>query len=102
MSHASHPTYQEAQKNHVCEWCGGKIHPREEYAKWTWFDNGTATTVKSHLVCLKAANRTAYHWDEDGPWFNRDQPKGCDCGFDRSCCGMSKAAARAPIEKEKP
>ena len=97
MSYATRPEYSTAKKYHVCDWCGGKIDPGERYAKWSWFDDGTATTVKSHLVCLDAANRT--HYPEEA-WFNRDQPKGCDCGFDRLCCGMRPSALTAKTLRE--
>jgi len=87
MSHASNYTSQAARKAHICDWCGTSIEPGERYAKWTWFEDGTATTVRSHDVCREAANRTRY---PDEVWYNRDQPKGCDCGFGRMCCGKEK------------
>ena len=79
---ATRPTEHTARKAHTCDWCGTEIKAAERYANWCWFENGTATTVRSHLDCLDAASR-----DYPEAWFNRDQPRGCDCGFDKSCCG---------------
>lgn len=76
MSHATLPILRKARKEHICDWCGERIEPKERYYTWCWFDDGTATTVKSHDVCYKASNRVVIEWGADEVWFDRTKEKG--------------------------
>jgi hypothetical protein len=51
MSNATTPTTQKAIKQHRCSWCGESIAPGESYARWRYFADGDAVTVKMHHEC---------------------------------------------------
>ena len=55
-SFATHPTEHTARKEHICDWCGTKIEKGERYAKWCWFENGTAEhSRESRTACSTVA-----------------------------------------------
>ncbi len=76
MPHATDAILRKANKEHICDWCGERIESGERYYTWCWFDNGSATTVKSHIVCNIAANEVARHWGDDEVCFDRSHGKG--------------------------
>jgi len=84
MSESTQPVLRKSRKFHTCDWCGKGILPDEKYFTWCWFEDGTASTVKSHGICKAAAERHHNEWGE--AWFDRMQPKGCDCGYENDCC----------------
>lgn len=83
MSHASDTiNIKAARSTHTCDWCGTRIEAGEPYLKWTWFDEGTATTVKAHPDCLDAVNEHCRENSGDELDFNRCNPRGCTCDWD--------------------
>jgi hypothetical protein len=49
-----------ARKDHVCNFCSGKIKKGEKYNIQTIKDNGEIYTWKAHLTCLMVARDADY------------------------------------------
>ena len=54
MSSSTTQTIQKAIRPHRCSWCGEPIIPGESYARWRYFADGDAVTVKMHRECESA------------------------------------------------
>lgn len=83
-----------ARKKHACSWCGQIIQVGESYSRYA-SDYDGFTTVKVHDECLAAM----IGWDDNGDGFlPGDNPRGCNCGWDRSCkkCHPELKPADAP------
>jgi hypothetical protein len=84
-----------ARKRHRCDWCWEFIVQGQPYRRWRWFDSGDASTVRVHPECDEARieehKRDPYFTE----WMPGDNPRGCNCGFDRGCprCAARKAVA---------
>ena len=61
-----------AKKIHVCDWCGEDIFAGEKYYKWAWFEDCSAMTVKSHVICFEASQFV----DVEDCWFDKMHEKG--------------------------
>ena len=88
MSYTTPTTTQAARKQYVCDWCNEGIVPGEQYARWCWFDDGHAETVKMHGECYYDG---LLDLDYDDSWYPGDNPRGCNCGFTVGC---ERCAAR--------
>ena len=92
MSSATEPIMRTARQAHVCWWCGETIKAGAQYARWVWFDCGTALTVKAHPECSEAW-RDIPPDDPDGVPFAQFS-RGCTCEHGRCCCGAATGVIR--------
>lgn len=53
-----------AKKEHICDWCGGKIRPGTKYDRQVCKDDNLFTW-KAHLRCDKVASFLMYRFDID-------------------------------------
>ena len=81
-----------ARKDHVCNFCSGKIKKGEKYNIQTIKDNGEIYTWKAHLTCLMVARDADY---DDG-LTEDDFRRICRlCGGNR---GISLAGRNSPSQ----
>ena len=73
-----------AVKRHRCDWCFEFVLPGEPYARWRWFGEGDARSVRVHEECLSAINAADPADMLDG-WTPGDCPRGCNCGHADGC-----------------
>lgn len=96
MSHATAiEVVTAARKQHGCSWCGQRIAPGEPYKRWRWYDGGDASTCRLHPECYDAME-AAPHEGGVIEFMPGDNPRGCNCGFDRGCerCANRKERAK--------
>ena len=55
-----------ANKEHICMWCGGKIHKGETYDRASMKYEGVPYTWKNHLKCSKLCSELNMENDGDG------------------------------------
>lgn len=83
MSYATDPvTIKSSHKQHRCDWCNTAIDVGTSYVRWRWYESGDASTVKSHLECLRAAQDYNF---ADEQCFNGSNPRGCNCDHEKDC-----------------
>lgn len=81
MSSSTTPTTQASRTRRWCDWCGESIEIGERYARWRYYDQGDASTVRTHPECLAAIEETGECVEFDF----YSQPRGCNCGHDGHC-----------------
>lgn len=82
-------------KVHICDWCAQRIEIAQPYKRWRWYDGGDASTCRLHPECYDAM-QSAPHEGGAIEFTMGDNPRGCNCGFDRGCeqCAKRKAGAK--------
>lgn len=66
----------QAQKEHVCEWCGTKIPEGEEHRKWAGLSGSYFHSWRMHEDCYQAYIRTRIETGEiDFDSYMRDRGK---------------------------
>ena len=80
--HFTEPTIHKATQEHQCSWCGEIISCDQHYNRYRWFEDGEASTIKIHPECLAAMDELN---DPDMRFAPGNNPRGCNCGFDRDC-----------------
>lgn len=93
MSAWTTPASFTAAKKHVCDWCNERIDAGTRYWRWRWFDSGDAATCKAHPECYAAMLRAAQHEGGEIEFTPGDNPRGCDCGFEKDCETCAKMRA---------
>ncbi len=84
MSNATPAVEHKARKPHRCDWCGEGIVAGDTYSRWRYYGDAVAT-VRAHPECLSAGQEAAHEWGSDEVYFNRSNPRGCDCGYSAGC-----------------
>jgi hypothetical protein len=85
-----------AKKKHRCSYCGHVIQIGETYKRYRYFDGGDAGTVKIHPECLAAFDDLDPNDQQDG-FSEGDNPRGCNCGFDKNCPRCASNAEKKKI-----
>lgn len=86
-----------ARSAHRCSWCAERIDVGTPYKRYRYFDGGDACTVKLHPECSDILDETVSEEGGDYEFQSGDNPRGCNCGHDRSCvtCAELKATRGA-------
>lgn len=86
-----------ARKKHRCDWCWFEpIEVGQPYRRWRMYDGGEASTVRVHPECDEARKEAQQRDPYFEEWMPGDNPRGCNCGFDRGCprCAERKSAQK--------
>lgn len=93
MSAWTTPVQFTAAKRHVCDWCGERIESGGKYWRWRWFSCGDAATCKAHPECYSAMIDAADDNGGDIEFTPGDNPRGCNCGYERGCARCAEIEA---------
>ena len=66
-----------AKKEHICNWCDGKIAKGEKYNRQTILFDGSIYDWKSHLDCLKLTGLLDMFDYDDGEGINDETFREC-------------------------
>lgn len=78
-------TVKAAKKEHRCSWCAKAIEAGGTYKRYRWFGDDGPATVKMHPECYDAMQRLSAAEGDDIEFAPGENPRGCNCGFDKGC-----------------
>lgn len=68
------PVRLKARKPHKCSSCGETIEKGQEYLRWAWFDEGSASTVKMHPECFDMHAGESYNGTFEFTLYQYERP----------------------------
>ena len=85
MDYSSIRNIKKSRKSFICDWCGQKIEMGQPYIRYRIWDSGDTGTCREHPECYEAMMEMERDPWDDNYFFPGDNPRGCNCGFDRTC-----------------
>lgn len=64
------------RKDHVCEWCGQKLHKKEEAMNRVYVFEGSFNNCYQHLECYEAMNKSIFNYPGEDSFDFGDQQRG--------------------------